>query len=180
MKQHFKTSIYGSLQQVQDGARRLAQIILGASHLAQIAIPSLLLKSEESSSMLQSNSENSGISLYIEVMKWKSNVRDILQQQAMALCDALKQIGPCLDVIEPQGAMYAMVRISIHHFDDMIQNDLDFMKLLLEEENVIVLPGTCFGFPNSFRVVFCSPVHILIEAAHRMGQFCHRHLSGVK
>jgi aspartate/methionine/tyrosine aminotransferase len=53
-------------------------------------------------------------------------------------------------------------------------------KVVVVKGNVIVLPGTCFGFPNSFRVVFCSPVHILIEAAHRIGQFCHRHLSGVK
>lgn len=77
--------------------------------------------------------------------------------------------------MQPQGAMYAMIRIRIDRFNETVQNDVDFAKLLLQEENVIVLPGICFGMPNAFRVVFCAPIPVLQEAADRIQQFCLRH-----
>lgn len=177
------------MQQVKDGAKRLAQIVLGASHLAQVAIPALLLTppTELYNADDNKNLENallcSDIGIveyrrsYNELMEWKTSVRHTLYEQSKVLCTALQRIGPCLQVIEPQGAMYAMVRINLECFDDStIRNDIDFTKLLYQEENVVVLPGTCFDFPNSFRVVFCAPMPILDEAAHRIHQFCHRHL----
>jgi tyrosine aminotransferase len=162
-------SVFESLKNVRDGVKRLAQIILGASNLAQIAIPSLLLKSSEES-LYQSRN-------FAELMKWKSDVRSTFQEQAVALCSALKKSSPYLNVVEPQGAMYAMVHICLPYFSNEIRNDVDFMKLLLQEENVFVLPGTCFGFPDSFRIVFCAPVPVLTEAARRICQFCRRHLN---
>jgi tyrosine aminotransferase len=165
-------SVFGSLQNVRDGVKRLAQIILGASNLAQSAIPLVLLKSPEES-LRQ-------IGDFAELIKWKSDVRSTIQEQAAALCGALKKSSPYLNVVEPQGAMYAMVHIRLPYFNDEIRNDVDFMKLLLQEENVFVLPGTCFGFPDSFRMVFCAPTPVLTEAAHRIYQFCRRHLNILK
>jgi tyrosine aminotransferase len=179
-------SIYGSLQQVKEGAKGLAQIVLGASHLAQVAIPSLLLvkphslhQGDDRNDDTRSDDEltTSSMTSYNELMEWKCSIRNTLYEQAMVLCMALQQIGPCLHVIEPRGAMYAMVQINVQFFNPKtIQNDIDFMTLLYEEENVIVLPGTCFHFPNSFRVVFCAPIPTLQEAADRIKQFCYRHL----
>jgi tyrosine aminotransferase len=78
--------------------------------------------------------------------------------------------------------MYAMVRIEVDMFDDNIFDDMSFMKLLLEEENVVVLPGCAFGLEQSasslryaFRVVFCAPESILRDAANRISSFCLRH-----
>ena len=79
--------------------------------------------------------------------------------------------------------MYAMVQININMFDDMITDDVSFMKLLLDEENVVVLPGFAFGLGGDnnadttyvFRVVYCAPEHILIAASQRIASFCHRH-----
>ena len=82
---------------------------------------------------------------------------------------------PSLQVMMPQGAMYAIVRIHTDQLDETIQSDLDFTKLLLEEENVLVLPGTCFGLANAFRVVFCASIPVLEQAADRIHQFCLRH-----
>jgi tyrosine aminotransferase len=153
-------SLCGSLQHVQAGAQRLAQVLLGACHLMQKAIPSLLCPRNA------------------KITEWKHHVHSTIREQAYALCDALRRIGPCFDVIKPEGAMYAMVRINLQYFDsNVIRNDVDFMTLLLREENVIVLPGSCFHFPNSFRVVFCAHISILQEAANRISQFCHRHCS---
>lgn len=76
-------------------------------------------------------------------------------------------------------AMYAMVRIKVEKFDEHIYDDVSFMKLLLEEENIVVLPGCAFGLENEsdcvFRVVFCAPEHILRTASERISSFCLRH-----
>jgi tyrosine aminotransferase len=82
--------------------------------------------------------------------------------------------------------MYAMVRIDIDKFDDQIFDDMSFMKILLEEENVVVLPGCAFGLVGdteqsassvryAFRVVFCAPESVLTDAANRIASFCFRH-----
>ena len=78
--------------------------------------------------------------------------------------------------------MYAMVRIHVRLFDDDIHDDVSFMKLLLEEENIVVLPGQAFGLDKEdhdttpvFRVVFCAPEDVLISACERISTFCGRH-----
>ena len=147
-------SIYGSLREVEAGAKRLAQVILGASHLTQAVIPVLL------------SSSTPGLD------EWKLNLKDTLAKQAGFLCNSLSHCKG-LEVIPPQGAMYAIVKIDTNRLD--VQDDMDFASKLLEEENVFVLPGSAFGVPNVFRVVYCSPEPILNVAAHRIASFCHRH-----
>jgi len=72
-----------------------------------------------------------------------------------------------------------MVELEISSFDNEIEDDLDFTKLLLKEENVFVLPGRAFGVDPSqrpvFRVVFCASVDLLREAAQRICEFCAQH-----
>lgn len=153
------------------GAKRLAQLILGASHVTQAVIPSLLTPStpEERETL----------------HKWKSNLYHALAEQAQFLCQELA-LCPGLQVVEPQGAMYAMIRIngakeapasSLSTTKAATPTDVQFCKLLLEEENVLVLPGKAFGAsePNLVRVVFCAPEPIMFEAMSRMKRFCQRH-----
>lgn len=131
--------------------------MLGASHLVQKSIPKLL------------NPENSLI------QDWKINLRATLERQASFLCQKLSAC-PGLEVLMPQGAMYAIVRIDVSRFEKAIRSDLEFSSCLLQEENVFVLPGTAFGVTGLFRVVFCAPEEILEQAASRMKAFCERHL----
>ena len=152
----FTNSIVGSLQEVEKGAKRLAQVILGASHLAQSVVPPLLQHGDPA------------------IQSWKTELRSVLESQAQFLCS---RIAPCkgLEVLEPGGAMYTTVRLNIDLFDDAIKNDVDFTSLLLKEENLFVLPGSCFGFANVIRLVFCAPIPVLDEAANRIRLFCDRH-----
>jgi tyrosine aminotransferase len=145
---------------VEAGANRLAQVILGANHLAQSAIPTCL------------DPATPGLA------KWKYTLRNTLERQATFLCNKLAttpSCQKCLQVIPPQGAMYAIIKIHVDALDETIQNDVDFTRQLLEEENVFVLPGSAFGAKNVFRVVFCSPETTLAIAANRIAAFCHRH-----
>lgn len=149
-------SVHGSLREVEAGAKRLAQVILGASHLAQTAVPALLQKDD------------------LLIQDWKKKLCMQLEKQAYFLGAELA-LASGLEVLPAGGAMYMMVRIDQGRFDSAINNDIEFANLLLEEENVIVLPGSCFGVPRVFRAVFCAPTPVLEEAANRIRQFCDRH-----
>lgn len=152
----FQDNVHGTLKEVESGAKRLAQIILGASHLAQKAVPALLSPEDDT------------------VFHWKSELRKLLEIQASSLCENLADIDS-LTVLRPGGAMYTMVQIHFDKLDETIRNDIDFSERLLKEENVFILPGTCFGVENSCRLVFCSSTDILKEASDRIRQFCERH-----
>ena len=71
--------------------------------------------------------------------------------------------------------MYLMVKIDIDHFDDKINNDSDFCQHLLNEQNVMLLPGSCFKAFNMFRVVYCAPAEKMTEFAKRIEVFCDAH-----
>jgi tyrosine aminotransferase len=145
-------SIYGSLKDVEAGANRLAQVILGASNLAQSVIPTVLSPS---------------------TAEWRENLRKTLERQAAFICSRLDQC-PGLQVFSPKGAMYAMVKMNAEILD--VDSDVAFVMKLLEEENVFVLPGSAFGTNNFFRVVFCSAEPLLDVAAERISDFCLRHV----
>jgi tyrosine aminotransferase len=159
----FHDSNTGALREVQAGSKRLAQVILGASHLAQSVVPALLDPSEEDRDV---------------IAEWKTQLKSTLALQAQTICNELSECHG-LSVHFPKGAMYAMVELDINSFDNEIEDDLDFTKQLLKEENVFVLPGRAFGVDPSqrpvFRVVFCASVDLLREAAQRICEFCARH-----
>lgn len=153
----FKDNIHGSLADVEEGCKKLSQIILGASHLAQSVVPALLDK------------ENP------EIKVWKDQLKKTLEHQSNHLAERLCGIKG-LEVIPAGGAMYLMVKIKVDQFDAAIDSDVNFSKLLLEEENVFALPGSCFGSTeNVFRCVICAPPQVLEEAAARIEAFCVRH-----
>lgn len=150
---------------VEKGAKRLSQIVLGASHLAQSVVAPLLTPRNSADE--------------VALRGWKQNLRQTLEKQAHILCEALSQID-FLGVIRPQGSMYAMVRVDRAKLAPSIQDDVSFTQLLLEEENVFVLPGQAFGAACTqshffFRVVFCVAESSLQEAASRIEEFCNRH-----
>ncbi len=163
------TSNHDAIQEVKRGARRLAQVVLGASHIAQVAIPAVLDPPSEEDRA--------------RVASWKDELYSTIESQSNLLCYLINQCYG-LDVIYPQGAMYALVRIHVDKFDNTIVDDITFMRLLLVEENVLVLPGRAFGLEISedinkschfFRVVFCAPENVVKIACERIRSFCLRH-----
>ncbi len=175
--------MFGSLRNVITGAKRLAQLILGASHLTQMVIPPLLQPIEQKDRDC--------------INTWKTNLHKTLGEQAQCLYNALSDIPGLYIPTPPLGGMYIMVQLDIEYFDDTIQNDIDFTQQLFQEENVFVLPGSCFypktslrnngdindnipvttkiGHQYYFRVVFCAPNPVLLEATERIRKFCNRH-----
>lgn len=70
--------------------------------------------------------------------------------------------------------MYLMVGIETHKFKD-IPNDVEFARLLVTEQNLVVLPATIFKCPNFVRLVICPPPDKLREAVARISEFCQKH-----
>lgn len=83
---------------------------------------------------------------------------------------------PGLKPIMPQGAMYMMIGIEITKFPNIV-DDVDFIKKLLDEECIMCLPGTCFDFPNYFRIVVTVPEEKIREACMRIQNFCRKYHS---
>ena len=168
----YQDNKYGAISNVKKGAQRLAQVILGACHLAQFAIPAVLDPKDDYDR--------------ISTATWKAKLHRIIERQAGLLCGLLNMCHG-LQVIFPEGAMYAIVQLDVDAYDDTIVNDMSFMRLLHLEENVVVLPGSAFGmmggrsndngrdYNYAFRVVFCAPENILLDAAERISSFCIRH-----
>jgi tyrosine aminotransferase len=157
----------GAIEELKIGIKKLAQVILGASNLTQGVIPAVLKPSSDDDAK--------------KIKEWKQNLCVTLEKHS-DIC--FKHIGKChgLSSIQSNGAMYLMVEIDIDKFDNSIQNDIDFTKLLLEEENVVTLPGAPFlGNSESsnsnyyFRIMFCAPPKVLDDAFLRIQNFCSRH-----
>ncbi|KAI7895582.1 tyrosine aminotransferase [Mucor mucedo] len=142
----------GVFAEINQGLHQLAQIILGPNSLIQAAIPDILEKTP--ASFFEST-----------IQQLQDNVK--LSVEALTPIDGLVPVNP-------QGAMYMMVGIEIEKFKD-IENDVQFSAKLLDEENVVCLPGECFNYPNFIRLVITANRGRLEEAYQRINEFCARH-----
>jgi alanine-synthesizing transaminase len=73
--------------------------------------------------------------------------------------------------VRPKGALYCFPKIDLKKFD--IKGDDDFVYDLLEEEHILVVPGTGFNYPKKdhFRIVFLPTVEMLGGAMDKMTRF---------
>jgi tyrosine aminotransferase len=140
------------LQQVRVGLLRLSTLILGPNTLIQSVIPQLLNEIPK---------------------EYFTRVKDQLQTNTRFLYNSITKI-PGLHPIEPQGAMYMMIKVDIEKLVGF-ENDIDFSRRLLAEECVYVLPGSVFHLPNFIRLCVCPPIDKLETACERLVLFCNRY-----
>jgi tyrosine aminotransferase len=145
------------LTEVKTGLNQLTQLIVGANSLVQACIPDVLTPADKSK-------EHSSLNAYAE------KYIDLLQNNSKAAVVKTKDC-PELEVIPAQGAMYAMVRVNVDALTG-IKDDTDFAQQLLQEENLVVLPGACFGIENFVRILTCPPKEVVDESIERMNDFC--------
>lgn len=140
------------LSDIKIGLKQMATRILGSNTLVQGALPEILSNTPQS---------------------FFNGVLDILSQNAIHAYDALKVIKGLKPVL-PKGAMYMMVGIDIESFPS-IANDLEFVQDLVSEQSVFCLPGSCFEYPNYFRIVLTIPYEMINEACSRISEFCEKY-----
>lgn len=76
--------------------------------------------------------------------------------------------------IKTSAAMYMMVGIETSEFKD-INDDIDFCKKLLQEQNCLTFPSSCFFSKNFFRIIICTKPEILVQFGDRLQEFCNAH-----
>ena len=98
---------------------------------------------------------------------------DTLRKNTECCLVSLQNI-PELSMNAPKGAMYIMLKIRINLLFD-IGDDKEFAEKLLLEENLSVLPGSCFNMGGYIRLVTCPPSEIFQDGLERLKLFCCRH-----
>ena len=80
-----------------------------------------------------------------------------------------------ISIIKPNGAFYIMVNISAYlnttFKDQVINNSVDFAKVLLEEEKVAVIPGSGFGLDDYIRLSYETSMDIIETGIDRISVF---------
>jgi aspartate aminotransferase len=80
-----------------------------------------------------------------------------------------------ISIIKPSGAFYIMVNISAYlnttFKEQVINNSVDFAKVLLEEEKVAVIPGAGFGLDNYIRLSYATSMDIIENGIDRISTF---------
>ena len=80
-----------------------------------------------------------------------------------------------ISIIKPSGAFYIMVDISAYlnttFREQVINNSVDFAKVLLEEEKVAVIPGIGFGLDDYIRLSYATSMDIIETGIDRISIF---------
>lgn len=90
------------------------------------------------------------------------------------MIDKLNEIED-ITFIKPNGAFYIMVNIEKFFNKELggkkINNSLDFSELLLQEENVAVIPGEAFGLNNYIRLSYATSIDLIDKGLVRIKMF---------
>lgn len=149
-----------ALSEVRGGIANLCGVSLGANSLVQAALPAVLTPATEEAQQ--------------EISDFSKKWLDLLRSNADLTVKRLGEV-PGLRPVRAAGAMYTMVAVDVSMLKG-INNAIDFVKQLLDEESIILLPGECFGIENHFRCSISAPATVLEEAFGRIDQFCRRRL----
>ncbi|TFJ93836.1 pyridoxal phosphate-dependent aminotransferase [Lentibacillus salicampi] len=105
-----------------------------------------------------------------------AEMRAIFSERLELLYDLLKDI-PGISCVKPKGAFYMFPNVH----EAVRQNGFDtvdnWVKALLEEEKVALVPGTGFGAPENVRLSYAVSTDSLKEAAKRIKRFVLTHQS---
>jgi alanine-synthesizing transaminase len=93
-----------------------------------------------------------------------------LERQRTIAWEMLSRI-PGVTCVKPRGALYAFPRFEPKLF--RFKNDMDFLLGLLKQEQVLVVQGTGFNWPESdhFRLVFLPEEEVLAQALRRIERY---------
>lgn len=87
------------------------------------------------------------------------------QAQQSALCDAAAELG--LALLRPEGTFYALLRLPPRWASDSYGCAMG----ILEEKNVVTIPGAAFGAEGFLRLTFVAPIDPMREALGRIAEF---------
>ena len=105
---------------------------------------------------------------------WHNEQNIKLEKAARLFYDGILQ-APGLIPIMPSGSIYMMVKIDFSRLENFT-DDLTFCQALVSQKSVFVLPGSCFGASDFFRLVITIPQDKITEACQRIVDFCNKNI----
>ncbi len=94
---------------------------------------------------------------------------DILHEKLSAI--------PGITCEKPKGAFYLFPNVKEAVQMTGFTNTDDWVKAILEEEMVALVPGSAFGAPDNVRLSYATSTSLLVEAADRIHRFVKNHRS---
>lgn len=137
----------GVFDQVKIGLNNMTSILMNSNTICMQSIPKIF---EKEPNFLSGRMEK-------------------IQNRMETLKENLKD-ADCYEVLQAQGAMYAVVLVDVSKFND-IKDTIEFCGKLYKSHNVLCFPGELFGGQNFVRVVTCSDVEVIKELCRRMKDF---------
>ena len=126
----------------------------------------------------QSTTNPSSISQAAAVEALNGN-QDFIQIRSKAFQERRDFVLNSLNAIEgikcikPQGAFYVFPSCKgLLNKKTKLKTDTDFVKKLLEKENVAVVQGSAFGLDGYFRISYATSMKNLKKAMNRIKSFC--------
>ena len=78
-----------------------------------------------------------------------------------------------ISCLKPNGAFYVFPSCKgLLNKKTKLKTDTDFVKKLLEKENVAVVQGSAFGLDGYFRISYATSMKSLEKAMNRIKSFC--------
>ncbi|WP_243290030.1 pyridoxal phosphate-dependent aminotransferase [Bacillus sp. FJAT-47783] len=97
-------------------------------------------------------------------------MRQAFEERLNIIYDQLIQI-PGFSCVKPQGAFYLFPNAKEAATMTGYENVDEFVKALLEEEKVAIVPGSGFGAPENVRLSYATSLDLLEEAVKRIKRF---------
>src|SRR5690625_945579 len=114
------------------------------------------------------------LAAYTEKSASIEQMKDVFSERLDTLYKLLQEI-PGVTLRKPHGAFYLFPNVTEAAKNNGFTSVDEWVKALLEEEKVALVPGSAFGAPNNVRLSYATSTDLLIEAAKRIKRFVINH-----
>ncbi|SDH42062.1 pyridoxal phosphate-dependent aminotransferase [Alteribacillus bidgolensis] len=122
------------------------------------------------------SSQYGAIAAYTKEDGSVEKMRQAFEERLDCVYEKLVQI-PGVSCVKPKGAFYLFPNVKEAASSCGFSSVDDWVKTLLEEEKVAVVPGSGFGSPDNIRLSYATSLDLLESALERMERFINNHSS---
>ncbi|PKR78823.1 aspartate aminotransferase [Halalkalibacillus sediminis] len=119
-------------------------------------------------------SQHAAIAAYTNSEEEIERMKEAFEERLNKLYDWMMEI-PNLSCVKPQGAFYLFPNVSKIVNQSPFDSVDEWVKQLLEEEKVAIVPGSGFGSEDNVRLSYATSLDQLEEAAKRIKKFVEKY-----
>src|SRR5699024_2300487 len=121
-------------------------------------------------------SQYAALAAYTSELDPTIEMRKTFNERRETLFQLLQEI-PGVTCIKPKGAFYLFPNVKEASEQSGLSNVDEWVKALLDEEKVALIPGSGFGSPDNVRLSYATSMDTLQKAAERIHRFVLSHQS---